>query len=151
MDDIQNEFCYIYVRYKFSLEDLFNTLTRISSGSSLTDAQRRTVETKIQRARDLNLKLNDLIQFTNFISVKRVEEMRSQNSNINELNENIQYIYSRLQEQNKILNQEHSLTDLRKRMVQFTEEKNQSATNLLSLYGFLNLVALGLLFYVARS
>jgi hypothetical protein len=49
------------------------------------------------------------------------------------------------------LNSENSITELRKRMVEYTEEKNRSAMNLLSLYGFLNLVAIGLLFYVARS
>lgn len=151
MNALQNEFCYTYVRYKYALEDLFETLTRTSSGSSLTDAQRRTIEQKITVAKDLNMKLNDIIQFTNFLSNKRVSEMRDQNSTINTLNASLKDIYGRLQEQNAILKQETSLTDLRQRMVQFTEEKNQSAANLLSLYGFLNLVALGLLFYIARS
>jgi hypothetical protein len=151
MTALQNEFCYFYVRYKFALEDLFETLTRTSSGSSLTDAQRVTIEQKIQTAKDLNQKLNDIIQFTNFISNKRVIEMRDQNTTINTLNNSLKDIYGRLQEQNSILRKESSITDLRQRMVQFTEEKNQSAANLLSLYGFLNLVAVGLLFYIARS
>jgi hypothetical protein len=151
MNALQDEFCYTYVRYKYSLEDLFETLTRTSSGSSITDAQRRTIEQKIQVAKDLNMKLNDIIQFTNFLSTKRAEEMRDQNSTINILNSSLQDIYGRLAQQNQILRQESSITDLRQRMVEFTQEKNQSAVNLLSLYGFLNLVAIGLLFYIARS
>lgn len=151
MTALQTEFCYYYVRYKFALEDLFDTLSRTSSGSSLTDAQRKTVETKITNAKALNVKLNDMIQITNSIATKRAAEMRDQNSTINLLNTSIQDIYSRLQKQNEILKKEDSITDLRKRMVEFTQEKNQSASNLLSLYGFLNLVAVGLLFYVARS
>jgi hypothetical protein len=151
MDALQNEFCYTYVRYKFALEDLFETLTRTSSASSLTIAQRKTIETKISRAKELNMRLNDLIQFTNFLANKRASEMRDQNSNINTLNSSLADIYGRLQKQNEILRQESSITDLRQRMVEFTQEKNQSATNLLSLYGFLNLVAVGLLFYIARS
>jgi hypothetical protein len=151
MTALQNEFCYKYVRYKFALEDLFETLSRTSAGSSLTDAQKLTIEQKIQTAKDLNQKLNDIIQFTNFISNKRVVEMRDQNSTINTLNNNLRDMYGRLQQQNSILRKESSITDLRQRMVQFTEEKNQSASNLLSLYGFLNLVAVGLLFYIARS
>ena len=151
MNALQNEFCYKYVRYKYALEDLFETLTRTSAGSSLTDAQKLTIEQKIQTAKDLNQKLNDIIQFTNFISNKRVVEMRDQNTTINTLNNNLKDIYGRLQEQNSILRKESSISDLRQRMVQFTEEKNQSAANLLSLYGFLNLVAVGLLFYIARS
>lgn len=151
MTALQSEFCFYYVRYKFALEDLFETLSRTSSGSSLTDAQRRTIETKITNTKSLNIKLNDLIQITNSIATKRASEMRDQNLTINLLNENIKDVYTRLQQQNDILRKEDSISDLRKRMVDFTEEKNQSATNLLSLYGFLNLVAVGLLFYVARS
>jgi hypothetical protein len=151
MNALQDEFCYTYVRYKFALEDLFETLTRTSSGSSLTDAQRRTIEQKIQLTKDFNMNLNDIIQFTNFLSNKRAAEMRDQNSTINVLNSSLQDIYGRLAQQNAILRQESSITDLRQRMVEFTQEKNQSASNLLSLYGFLNLVALGLLFYIARS
>lgn len=151
MNDIQNEFCYFFVRYRFSLEDLFDTLTRTSSGSSLTEAQRKTITEKIDRTKMLNTRLNDIIQFTNFLSTKRASEMRDQNRNINLLNTSLKDIYGRLQEQNEILRKETSITDLRQRMVQYTEEKNRSATNLLSLYGFLNLVAIGLLFYIARS
>jgi hypothetical protein len=151
MTALQSEFCFYYVRYKFALEDLFETLSRTSAASSLTDAQRRTIETKITNAKNLNIKLNDMIQLTNSIAVKRSSEMRDQNLTINMLNENIKDVYTRLQRQNEILRKEDSITELRKRMVDFTEEKNQSAVNLLSLYGFLNLVALGLLFYVARS
>ena len=148
---LQTEFCYYYVRYKFALEDLFETLSRTSAGSALTEPQRVTIETKISNAKMLNTKLNDMIQVTNSIAKKRASEMRDQNLNINLLNENIRDVYQRLQTQSEILRKEDSITDLRKRMVEFTQEKNQSATNLLSLYGFLNLVALGLLFYVARS
>jgi hypothetical protein len=151
MESIQSEFCFYYVRYKFALEDLFETLARTSAGSSLTEAQKRTVETKINNAKNLNIKLNDLIQITNYISTKRASEMRDQNTTINMMNENIKDIYDRLRNQNTILRREDSITDLRRRMVEFTQEKNQSASNLLSLFGFLNLVALGLLFYMARS
>ncbi len=151
MEAIQSEFCFNYVRYKYALEDLFETLTRTSVGSSLTEPQKKSIEDKIGVAKDLNMKLNDLIQLTNYIATKRASEMRNQNSHINLLNDSIKDIYGRLQVQNQILQKEGSITDLRKRMVEFTEEKNQSASNLLNLYGFLNLVALGLLFYAARS
>ena len=42
-----------------------------------------------------------------------------------------------------------SYVELRKRMVTVTGEKNKVASNYLGLYGFLNLVAVGLLIYVA--
>lgn len=40
---------------------------------------------------------------------------------------------------------------LRKEMVNYSIEKNKAATNLLALYGFLNLSAIGILIYIYRS
>ena len=40
---------------------------------------------------------------------------------------------------------------LRKEMVEYSVEKNKAATNMLALYGFLNLTAVGLLIYIYRS
>jgi hypothetical protein len=42
-------------------------------------------------------------------------------------------------------------TDLRKHMVQITGEKNNVASNYLAIYGFLNLIAVGLILYVAGA
>jgi hypothetical protein len=77
--------------------------------------------------------------------------MRQQNTEINAMNTNIASTFQTLQNHARILNSQTNLQDLRKRMVEFTEEKNRSAMNLLSLFGFMNLVAIGLLFYIARS
>ena len=41
--------------------------------------------------------------------------------------------------------------DLKKHMVEITQEKNKVASNYLGLYGFLNLVAIGLLIYVSAG
>lgn len=54
----------------------------------------------------------------------------------------------RLQEQRKML-ESRSFEQLRKHMVEVTAEKNRVASNYLGLYGFLNIVAVGLLIYVA--
>lgn len=151
MQKIQQEFCFYYFRYKFSLERLFDKLIETSRKNTLTDADRNTIQTLLNQARGFNEKLNDIIQITNFIAQKRASEMRDQNTEINNLNANISATFTTLQDHSKILNSETSISELRKRMVEFTEEKNRSALNLLSLYGFLNLVAIGLLFYISRS
>jgi len=44
-----------------------------------------------------------------------------------------------------------SYADLKKHMVEITEQKNKVASNYLGLYGFLNLVAIGLLIYVSAG
>lgn len=151
MRKIQEEFCFNYFRYKYTLERLFDKLITTSKSTTLTNADRADIQSKLSSAKTYNEKLNDIIQITNFIAQKRASEMREQNSEINNLNTSITTTFNTLQSHSKILNSETSVSDLRKRMVEFTEEKNRSAMNLLSLYGFLNLVAIGLLFYVARS
>ena len=55
-----------------------------------------------------------------------------------------------LQNDMKILDSK-SYLELKKRIIEVTEEKNKVASNYLGLYGFLNLVAVGLLIYVAAS
>lgn len=151
MNKIQQEYCYNYFRYKYSLETLFDKLVATSKDTSLTQDARNDIQSKLNRAKEYNERLNDIIQITNYIAQTRSREMTQQNTEINSLNSSIKSTFDTLQNHSKILNSETSVTDLRKRMVEFTEEKNRSATNLLSLYGFLNLVAIGLLFYIARS
>jgi hypothetical protein len=151
MRKIQSEFCFYYFRYKYSLETLFDKLVMTSKSTTMSDADRADIQSKLNRAKEFNEKLNDLIQVTNYIAQKRSSEMRQQNTEINAMNSNLQSTFNTLQAHNRILRSETSLTDLRKRMVEFTEEKNRSALNLLSLYGFMNLVAIGLLFYISRS
>jgi hypothetical protein len=133
------------------LETLFDKLVNTSKESTLSQDARNDIQSKLNRAKEFNQKLNDIIQITNHIAKVRASETRDQNTEINALNASIKGTFDTLQTHAKILNSETSVTDLRKRMVEFTEEKNRSATNLLSLYGFLNLVAIGLLFYIARS
>lgn len=151
MTKIQQEYCFYYFRYKYSLETLFDKLVNTSKLTNLPDTDKADIQSKLTRAKNFNEKLNDIIQITNYISQKRATEMRDQNTEINTLNSSIKSTFDTLQAHSKMLNSETSLSDLRKRMVEYTEEKNRSALNLLSLYGFMNLVAIGLLFYIARS
>ena len=151
MKGIESEFCFYYQRYKYALEDLFTYIVSLSSGSSLTAEQRTEVNTRLQTARGFNQKLNDLIQITNYIAKKNAEEMRKQNGTINRLNSRISTTYGALRQHASMLKSEESALGLRKEMVAYSQQKNLSANNLLSFYGFMNLVALGLLFYISRS
>ena len=58
----------------------------------------------------------------------------------------------RLKEDFQILNGSSlSYLDIQKRMVEVTEEKNKIAYNYLGLYGFLNMIAIGLLIFIAAG
>lgn len=151
MNGIQAEFCHYYVRYKFCLEDLFDTLVQTSSGGTLTTVQQNEIQSKLDIALKFNNNLNDLIQITNYIAKARANEMGQQNTEINNINTNINTTFGALASQNAILKKQTSIADLRKRMVEYSYEKNKSTTNLLGLYGFFNLVSIGLLFYIAAK
>lgn len=56
----------------------------------------------------------------------------------------------KLQQEKRML-ESRSFEKLRKHMVEVTAEKNRVASNYLGLYGFLNIVAVGLLLYVAGA
>ena len=141
MEGIKKEFCHHYNRYKYSLDDLFKVIATTSSGSTLSPAQQTNI----------NAKLNDLVQITNYIATRSASEMGTQSTDINRLNEKITKTYGKLASHNAMLRKETAVSDLRKQMVEFSQEKNLSANNLLALYGFLNLVSIGLLFYIYRK
>lgn len=151
MQSIKEEFCFNYARYKFALDQLFQLLTATASSGALSQEQQSQLQAKLTVAITYNNNLNDLIQITNFIAQQRASEMRTQNQDVNSMNDTIRSSFATLAEHNRILKQKDALANLRSRMVEFSQEKNLSASNLLSLYGFLNLVALGLLFYIYRT
>jgi hypothetical protein len=151
MAAIQDEFCFNYKRYKFSLQNLFDTIVSTSQGTTLTDDQKTEIQSKLNKAKDFNTKLNDIIQITNFIAKKRATEMEGQNTQINNLNTSISALFKGLHDQNQMLKSQDALVQIRKRMVEYTMEKNNSASNLLALYGFLNIVAIGLLIHSYRA
>lgn len=151
MNDLKDEFCFTYVRYKYALDQLFTKLTQTSTSGTVTQDQKTAINMYLGKARDFNIKLNDLIQISNFLASKRVSDASTQSAEVNALNNSISATFSTLQSHHAILQKENSEADLRKRMVEFTQEKNRSTQNLLQLYGVLNIVAIGLLLYIYRS
>lgn len=151
MGDIKSEFCFNYVRYKYSLNKLFEAIVATSTGSTLTESQKNTIQGLLDTAKKINTNLNDLVQITNYISIKRAEEMGTQNQKINALNVSITETFNKIKSNTSMLKNEDAVGELRRRMVEFSQEKNLSANNLLALYGFLNLVSIGLLFYIYRK
>lgn len=151
LDGMSTEYCYYYVRYKYTLDKLFTAVVATSAKSSVSDSDKGTITVFLTSAKTLNGKLNDLIQIMNYIAIQRAAEMGSENNTVNTLNENIKNSFSTIKAHADMLKKENSLVELRERMVEYTQEKNRSANSLLGLYGFLNLVAIGLLIHIYRS
>lgn len=149
--DLKNEFCHFYSRYQYALDQLFAKLSATSGKASVSESDKRSITMYLGKAKEFNIKLNDLVQISNYLAAKRVQDASKQSSEVNALNESITSVFGSLKKQSDILNKEHSEAELRQRMVEYAQEKNRSTNNLLQLYGVLNIVAIGLLLYIYRS
>jgi len=150
--DLLTEYCYYEARYKHALRTLISKLATQYSTSGTQNTQVTTeVNTYLTICETLNMRLNDLVLLSNAVARNRLETSRNKTSEANQINDELQTRAASLQEQARILKDKSSTADLYKRMVEYTEEKNRANRNLLSLYSFLNIVALGMLIYVYRA
>jgi capsule polysaccharide export protein KpsE/RkpR len=130
---------------------MFTNLTAGSTAGTLTADKQATIQMYLGKSKEYNVKLNDLIQVSNFLASKRASDSSEQSDQVNALNTEITSTFDTLKQHQQILTSENATADLRQRMTEFSEEKNRSANNLLQLYGVLNIVAIGLLLYIYRS
>jgi len=146
---IKKEYCFYDARYRYALGKL---IEKIQEGyTSANQANETIISSYLQSTQGLNQKLNDITQIVNGISKLRTENTKEQNANINLLNKELETRSTKLQEQNKILSSEQAKALLYKKMVDYSKERAESTNNLLSIYSFMNIVVLGLLFYLYRS
>jgi vacuolar-type H+-ATPase catalytic subunit A/Vma1 len=149
LKNIQSEYCFYDSRYKYSLQKLFDA---IRQGYSTNTADNQTLIQKyLASTQALNQRLNDLTQIVNAVTDDMLSSSTNLAGEIRAFNNQISMQQKKLQEQNKIISSGEAATKLNKQMVRFTEEKARYSDNLLKLYSFLNIVALGLLVYVYKS
>jgi hypothetical protein len=149
LKNIQDEYCFYDARYKYALEKL---LEGVQTGyvNNTPDTQ-STVQKYLKYTQVLNQRINDLIQIINGVT----DDMLSTNSNleseIKAFDKKINDEQKKLAAQNDIISSNQAVTKLNKELVKYTEQKGKYTNNLLGLYSFLNIVALGLLIYVYKS
>lgn len=148
-ENIKNEYCYYDSRYKYALQELIGKLQVGYTNNN--DDNYKLIQKYLPMTQKLNSKLNDLTILTNEITKKRLENAQTNNTNINELNRELSSRSAKLQKQNEILSGKQGDVALYKEMVKYTGEKARYTDNLIMLYSCLNIVALGLLFYVYRG
>jgi hypothetical protein len=144
-DNIKKEYCFYESRYFYALDNFLQSIADSSLKGTPSD-----VNSKLDTVKKLNLKLSTLTQITNGIAKYRYNTNVQFQGDINSLNENLKSRQDKLQKQSDILNKESSSVELYKRMVEYTLEKNNANQNLLTLYGILNIVAVGIMVYIAR-
>lgn len=143
------EYCFYESRYKYSLERLLSAINQgynNNTGVVQTEIQKYLTSTQV-----LNQKLNDLTQIINGITEDMLSSTSELEQQVRAFDKKMKEQQQKLQAQNKIISSGQAVTELNKQMVKFTEEKGKYSNNLLGLYSFLNIVALGLLVYIYKS
>jgi hypothetical protein len=145
---LKYEFCFWVKAYKVVLGDYITT----ANATSLTDAVKngRTRQI-INQLNSINLRLSDLTMIASHIGTQQSNAITGMNSTVNEYISSITSQTTTLQEQSNLLSSSDVKSKLRSRMLEYSDEKNAYANQLLATYGFANLIALGLLFYIYRS
>lgn len=149
LKNIQDEYCFYDARYKYALEKL---LEGIQAGyiNNTPDTQ-STVQKYLKFTQGLNQRLNDLIQIINGVTDDMLSTTSTLDADIKAFDKKINEEQKKLMAQNNVISSNQAVTKLNKELVKFTEQKGKYTNNLLGLYSFLNIVALGLLVYVYKS
>lgn len=149
LSSAQREYCFYDSRYRASLQYLFTSIRNTTQNSS--EEAKRVIESRLQLTQGLNRKVNDMIQIMNAITEKMMKSSETLQQEIAEFNKRLKSQRDKLQEQNNIIQSNEAAMRLKKEMVKYSEEKAQYSNNLLKMYSFLNIVALGLLVYVYKA
>jgi hypothetical protein len=169
---LQKEYCYYYVRYVFGLTQVLTAAT----SSSITAAQ--TLESAniivINQSPSItygsaktntvliNKKLNELIQIMQKLQATRWNSLKTgsnsyysmfngDTADATTLNGKLKAQQDSLVAQSALLQSGLFNDGVKQAMIDYTVEKNSSSRNLLAVYGFMNIVAVGLLFYIYKA
>ena len=146
IEGVKREYCFYDGRYRYALRQLIKLL---QEGYSDASSQNQVLIQKyLKLTQVLNRKLNDLSQITNAVTQVRLQQSQDNNTSINSLNGQLMQRSKLLQQQNKILSTDQGAANLYKDMVGYTREKVNYTNNMLTMYSFMNITALGLLFYL---
>jgi len=145
----KKEYQFYNARYKFAVQQLIST---IASGYNRAVSDTQTaIENYQVSATKLNVKLNDCIQVIKGISDNMTQVSAKMRADLDELNKTMEKNKERLAHQSKIIRSNQASSKINKEMMKYSEEKGRYTDNLLKMYSFLNIVALGLLVYIYRA
>ena len=159
---LQTEYCYYYVRYVFALNQVLTAATGTNIDNTTIINGGPTYGSLKDTTALLNKKLNELIQIMQKLQAIRFNSLNSgADSYYNKFNsssEDSTTFNGKLKAQQESLKAQSALLqsgsfndDVKQSMIDYTLEKNASSRNLLAVYGFMNIVAVGLLFYMYKA
>jgi hypothetical protein len=148
-DNINKEYCFYYKRYIFILREIL--MQAATQDASQLGAAYQTKKTNTEA---LNSKLNQILQIIQAIINFRILSLKNyygEDTGVNQVNKYLDMTRGDLINHAKLLKSSAMEKDLKGAMVDYTIEKNSSSRNLLAIYGFMNIVAAGLIFYLYRT
>jgi hypothetical protein len=149
---VNGEYNYYYALYSYAIGQLITALTNPTSltGWALPANAVTTYQAVAVR---LNQHVNDIISVIDTIAQsRRTTNIPVLTQKINAFDASLQQQAAALQKQQAILSQSsQNQMLLMKEMETYSRNKAKYHNNMLMLYSFLNITALGLLFYVYRS
>ncbi len=146
--DLSSLLCSVYRQYDFLLRELAR---RLDTGEAITKSYLGTLRTKnlfLQDILTISRRLQDIQPWD--ASSEFIEGWQNTGGDKDSKEGDVDTLRKKLKREQEML-ESNSLMDLRKHMVIVSAEKNKVASNYLGLYGFLNIVAVGLLIYIAGS
>jgi hypothetical protein len=150
LNSAKEEYCFYYARYRSSLNYLFASIRNANTNSGSAELG-QVVQNRLQTTQTINRKLNDHIQIMNRVTQKLMDSSKELEEQILILSNGLKANKEKLEKQNQIIHSNEASMRLQKHMVKYTEEKSRYSDNLLKMYSFLNIVALGLLVYVYKA
>ncbi len=144
MKNIVEEFCYTNERYEYAIRKFVDGVFKANTGSDVTN-----YDDWLRVVRILAFRVLDLYALIEYIKTVRGEKYGDPAA-LHEAAALSKRIAA-LTEKTKELGEPDSAKKLYMKMVEYTTEKNKANANLIALYSGLNLVALGMLFYIYRA
>jgi hypothetical protein len=126
----------------------------LAATSGMQLATNADYNSKKQIAVSLNGKLNQLLQIMQGIVGSRASSLSDYygtTTGVNAVNEDLDDARKSLVGHMSKLQNNNLQSDISGSMIDYSLEKNKSSTNLLAIYGFMNIVAVGMLYYLYRN
>lgn len=147
----KEEYTYYYERYKYALSVLFTKIIDTYRIEQSTTAVPAAVQTALDDVAAVNLKLNDILSVVQTVSTNMHNAAVATNTQVTEMMKTMLENKDRMEKQGNMIRSNQASSNIQKEMVKYTEEKARYNDNLLKVYSFLNIVALGVLLYVYKA
>lgn len=150
---LKTEFCYYTARYRYAVGQFlqYATAAPAQDSSSAASSNNPTADDWLKTLRLLARRMTDIVIVMIFLTQLRMTQYGDSSPEVAKRNADLIMRLNALKDQKASLDKPSAEVDVSERMMAFTKEKARANRNLIALYSFLNLVALGMLFYVYRA